>query len=173
MKKPLIITTLLLSTLFAKAQNVTKAQPDSIIKVIPIEDGRHTSYVYTIGGKLQTPEDVKIRILAYAPSAAEYKSSKNELIWSYVSIGATVGFSTAASALFFHHSRVNMNNFPTAGFVNGQPGFIYPPQHHTSLTGAYIFTGAAAAFFIATFVHFAKAAKHGDKALKLYNQQYQ
>lgn len=45
---------LLLSTVGGKAQEVKKAQPDSLIKIIPFGEGEYTSFLYTIGGKLQT-----------------------------------------------------------------------------------------------------------------------
>ncbi len=81
MKKPIIITLfLLLSTLILRAQDSIPshhAQPDSVIKIVPFDVGSHTSYLYTIGGKIQTPEHVQIRILAYAPSAYEYHQAKN------------------------------------------------------------------------------------------------
>src|ERR1700744_5026272 len=93
MKKSIIITLLLsLSSLILKAQDSLKthrAQPDSVIKLIPFDTGRHTSYLYTIGGKIVPPEDVKARIMAYAPSAGEYQKAKTNIIWATVS---TVGF---------------------------------------------------------------------------------
>ncbi|WP_259067892.1 hypothetical protein HDF24_18600 [Mucilaginibacter sp. X4EP1] len=177
MKKSIIITILLsLSSLLIKAQDTlkSKAQPDSIIKVIPYGEGRHTGYLYTIGGKLETAEDVKIRLLAYAPSAGEYQKAKNEITWSYVSMGGAAISSGIAIAEFAHHARVNLSNSPTVAYVNGYPSFVYPsPLHETSLAGAYILTGVASALLVATFIHFARAAKHGDKALKLYNQRFE
>lgn len=51
MKNPIVITLLFLScTLLVKAQDVKKTQPDSIIKIIPFGEGRHTDYLFTIGG---------------------------------------------------------------------------------------------------------------------------
>ncbi|MBB6130240.1 hypothetical protein [Mucilaginibacter lappiensis] len=176
MKNPIVITLLFLScTLLVKAQDVkkTQAQPDSIIKLIPFGEGRHTDYLFTIGGKLQTAEDVKIRLLAYAPSAMEFQKAKTQVTWGVVASGGAVASSIVAIIQFIHHGKDDLDNMPTAGLVNGKPGFIYPPQHHSSLTGAYILTGAAVALLVTSFVHFVKAGKYGNKAVKVYNLQYQ
>jgi len=174
MKNPIVITLLFLScTLLVKAQDIKKAQPDSIIKIIPFGEGRHTDYLFTIGGKLQTAEDVKIRLLAYAPSAMEFQKAKNQVTWGFVASGGAVASSIVAIIQFIHHGKEDLDNMPTAGWVNGKPGFIYPTQHHSSLTGAYIFTGLATAFMITSFVHFVKAGKRGERAVKVYNLQYQ
>lgn len=178
MKKPIVIITLLLlfSSALIKAQEIKKsrAQPDSVIKAIPFGYGRHSSVVYTIDGQMQTPEDVKIKLLAYAPSALEYREAKNNMTWSFVSLGGTTVFSTLALIEFDHHAKDALNNMPTGvTSVNGKPGFIYPPQQHHSLTGAFIFTGMATGLLIAAFVHFAKASRHADRMLKVYNLQYQ
>jgi hypothetical protein len=178
MKIPIIITILLLlSSFLVKAQDSlkvrSKAQPDSIIKIIPYGEGRYGGYLYTIGGKLQTPEDVKIRLLAYAPSAGEYQKVRNELTWTYVSAGASVLSSSFAIAEFVHHARENYTA-PIVTYTNGYPSSItQAPQHNTSLTGAYILTGVATGFLVATFIHMVRAAKHGDKAIKLYNQRFE
>jgi len=174
MKNPIVITLLFLSSaLLVKAQDIKKAQPDSIIKIIPFGEGKHTDYLFTIGGKLQTAEDVKVRLLAYTPSAMEFQKAKNQVTWAYVASGGAVASSALAIIQFVHHSKENLDNMPTAGWVNGQPGFIYPPQHHSSLTGAYILTGVAAALMVTSFIHFIKAGKHGERAVKVYNLQYQ
>jgi hypothetical protein len=170
MKKPVFITlVLLLSALFSKAQNSNPhyAQPDSIIKVIPVGDGRHSSYLYTIGGKLQTEEDVKIKLLAYAPSATEYHAAKTDATLSWVSLVGFAAAGTAASINFAHNNKMAGE---TTGFINGKPAFIY--KHH-NLTGAYVLTGVATAFLVSTIVNFVHAAKHGKRMLNLYNAQYQ
>lgn len=170
MKKLITITILLLSaSLLTKAQDSTKikAQPDSIIKIIPFGEGKYTSYLYTIGGKLQTPEDVKIRLLSYAPSAAEFSIAKNNATWGYFSLGGFGASSLAAVIVFATH---NKHAGETTGMVNGEPAFIY--QHH-SLTGAYILTGAATAFLTSAIINLAKAGKHSKNALRLYNQRFE
>jgi hypothetical protein len=178
MKKPIIITiALLLSSFLVKAQDTlkvkSKAQPDSIIKIIPYGEGRYGGYLYTIGGKLQTPEDVKIKLLAYAPSAGEYQKVKNELTWTYVSTGASVLASSFAIAEFVHHARENYV-MPTVTYANGYPTSITPGVvQKTSLTGAYILSGIATGFLVATFVHLVHASRHADKAIKLYNQRFE
>jgi hypothetical protein len=170
MKKIIIIALVLCGTSLAlKAQDNTKpkAQPDSIIKVIPAGEGRNSFYLYTIGGKLQTREDVAIRLMAYAPSAAEYQAAKNNITWSYVSFS---GFAITGLAAAIEFAKNNKYAGETTGFVNGQPAFIY--QHH-NLTTAYILTGAASAFLISSIINFSKIGFHGNKALKLYNQRFE
>ena len=171
MKKPFIITLLLLlSSLILRAQDSIPshhAQPDSVIKIVPFDVGSHTSYLYTIGGKIQTPEDVKIRIMAYAPSAEEYYKAKTAITWSYVS-GA--GFVASSALAIIQYAHNNKMAGAVAADVNGQPGFIY--QHH-SLTSAYVFTSIATAFFTSAIINFIHAAKHSNKALKLYNQRFE
>jgi hypothetical protein len=170
MKNPIIITILLLlSSALVKAQDTKKSssQPDSIIKVIPVGEGRYTDFLYTIGGKLQTREDVAIRLMAYAPSAEEYHAAKNNITWVYVS---STGFALSGLAAAIEFAKNNKHAGETTGFVNGQPAFIY--QHH-SLTGAYIFTGVATAFLVSSVIHLSKAAFHGKRALRLYNQRFE
>jgi hypothetical protein len=170
MKNPIIIAILLLlSSVLVKAQDVKKTvpQPDSLIKIIPEGEGRHTFYLYTIGGKLQTREDVAIRLMAYAPSAEEYHAAVNNATWSYVSFS---GFALAGFAAAIEFGRNNKYAGLTSAFVNGTPTFIY--QKH-NLTGAYVLTGVASAFLVSSIIHFSKIAFHGNRALKLYNQRFE
>ena len=170
MKKPIIIALLLLfSSLMLKAQDNSKpkAQPDSIIKVIPAGEGRDSFYLYTIGGKLQTREDVAIRLMAYAPSAEEYRAAINNITWVYVS---AAGFAASSIGSIIEYANNNKNAGATMGFVNGEPAIIYP---HHNLAGAYILTGVASAFFVSAIINLSKAAFHGNKAVKLYNQRFE
>jgi len=171
MKKPFIITVLLLLlTFIVKAQESLKthqAQPDSVIRLIPVDVGNHVATVYTIGGKIVTSEDVKARILAYAPSAGEYHRAKTSLTWGIVTTG---GFAASMVGAVIEFATHNKHAGETTGFVNGEPEFIY--QHH-SLAGAYILTGAASAFLITSIINYIHAARHAHKSLYLYNQQYQ
>jgi len=170
MKKPIVITLLLLSFgLLVQAQDVkpAHAQPDSVIKIIPAEVGTHTAYLYSIGGKLQTPQDIQIKLLAYAPSATEFRAAKSSAIWSWVSFG---GFAVTGAAAGIEYANHNKMAGETTGIVDGKAVFIY--QHH-SLTGAYVFTGIASAFLISSVVNFIEAAKHGKRALNVYNAQYE
>jgi hypothetical protein len=170
MKKLFILTILLAATSFLlKAQDVIKpkAQPDSIIKIIPFGEGRSADYLYTIGDKLQTRQDVILRLQAYAPSAFEYHAAKNNFAWVYVSFAGAAVTGIAATIDFAKNNKMAGE---TTGFVNGQPAFIY--QHH-SLTGAYVLTGAATAFLFSSFINLARGAFHANNAIRLYNQQYQ
>jgi hypothetical protein len=169
--KTLIFLTILgvgTSSLLRAQDNVKhKAQPDSIIKIIPFDAGRNTGYLYTIGGKLATREDVAIRLLAFTPSAMEYHAAKNNIAWTWVSFS---GFAVTSFAAGVEFGRNSKNAGVTSAFVNGQPEFIY--QHH-NLTGAYILTGAATAFLTSSIINFARAAFHANRSIQLYNQQYQ
>jgi hypothetical protein len=170
MKMPIFIRLLLLfSSLLIKAQDNQHVQskPDSIIKLIPVGEGKYTSYLYTIGGKLQTREDVLIRLMRYTPSAVELSSAKKDATWGYVSIAGAGASGIIATILYATH---NSHVGETVGMVNGQPEFIY--QHH-SLTGAYVFTGLATGFLVAAIINMANSGKHTNKALKLYNSQYE
>jgi hypothetical protein len=170
MKTLIFLTILLVGTSsLLRAQDTVKrkAQPDSIIKVIPFGEGRYADYLYTIGGKLETREDVVIRLLAYTPSAMKYHAAKNNATWVYVSFAGTAITGLAAGVEYGKNNRLAG---VTSAFVNGQPTFIY--QHH-SLTGAYVLTGAATAFLFSSFYNLARAAFHANRALTLYNQQYQ
>jgi hypothetical protein len=169
MKKYLIIAFLLLfSSLLVKAQDIPhRPQPDSLIKIIPVGEGNETSFLYTIGGKLQTRKDVEIRLMAYAPSAGELKMAKNNLTWTYVSAG---GLAASTFAAVIEFANNNKHAGETTGFVNGQPTFIY--QQH-NLTGAYIFTGLATGFLFATIINWTNVFNHGKKAMHLYNQRFE
>lgn len=171
MEKPVIITALLLlSAVIVKAQDSLKThhpQPDSIIKVVPFGDGRHTSELYTIGGQIVPPEDVKARILAYAPSAGEYHQAKTNIVWATVS---TVGFGLAAGATVLEFIRDSKTANATPTIINGQATFTYQQHSHTA---AYVFTGIASAFLVSSIINYIHSARHARKSLYLYNQQYQ
>src|SRR5437868_5291174 len=120
MKKHLLVLLLtLVAARFTYAQDVKKEQPDSVIKVIPIYDGAHTSYVYTIGGKLQSPEDVKLKLLSYAPSAQEFKLTKNSITWSYLSMA---GFAASTAGAFIEFKNNSKYAGATSAIVNGMAG---------------------------------------------------
>lgn len=163
------MTLSLLSSIAIYAQKDTswRPQPDSVIRLIPYGEGRYSSYLYTIGGKLQTAEDVKIRLLSYTPSAAEFVQAKSHLTWGYVSIG---GLAVSGIAATIEYANNNKHAGETTGFVNGSPAFIY--QQH-SLAGAYIFTGLATGFLVSAIVNFVDTYKHGKQALALYNRRFE
>ena len=154
-------------TASAHPQPSSHPQPDSMIKVIPAGEGRHTFYLYTIGGKLQTPEDVQQRLLSYQPSANEYSLAKNNVIWGWSTFG---GFALSSIGATIEYAENNKHAGETTGFVNGQPAFIY--QHH-SLTGAYIFTGAAVGFLTTSIITLISANRHAKQALKAYNHRFE
>jgi hypothetical protein len=166
MKKQLLILFLLaFSSLAGHAQYAKTPQPDSVIKIIPIGEGKYTGYAYTIGGKLYTRQDVVLRLLNYAPSASEYNLAKNNVTWGFVLF--TVGGLAGIGAIFefAHDNKMNGATFNPDG-----NGFIY--QQHNK-TGAYILTGAAVGLLTAGIITVVSGSKHGKKALWLYNQRFQ
>jgi hypothetical protein len=170
MKKLLFLTlTFLFLSQLIQAQDIPSShpQPDSIIKVIPAGEGRHTFYLYTIGGKLQTAEDVKFRLLSYEPSATEYSMAKNNLTWGWVTFG---GFAASSLGATIEFAENNKHAGETTGIVNGQAAFIY--QQH-SLTGAYLFTTAAVGFLTASIITLVSASHHAKQALSVYNHRFE
>jgi hypothetical protein len=168
MKKVLAIILLLSSALLVKAQDKkAPVQPDSLIKISPIEGSRHNEYGYAINGKVQSREAVMIRLMAYAPSAMELNKAKINHTWIYVTAGGVVLSTIGAAIEFTNNSKYATE---TMGTVNGTPSPIY--QKH-SLNGAYVFTGIATGFLIANIINFTKVAKHNRKAFKVYNQQFE
>lgn len=168
MKKHLfVIVALLFSCFFAKAQDTHKSQPDSLIKIIPVSEGRHDGFLYTVNGKLQSQEDIKLKLLSYEPSSIEYRAAKNNFKWALISLG---GFTASGLTAFIEFKNNSQYNGATTAIINGQPEFVY--QHHDK-TAAYVFTGVATSFLVAEIITFVKAAKHGRKAIKLYNQRFE
>jgi hypothetical protein len=164
-----ILTVCLVSSLFTQAQlnKPSNPQPDSVIKIIPFGDGRHTSFVYTIGGKMQATEDIQQRLLNYGPSADEYSKIKTNLIWGYISLGGMTASTIGAIADYAHNNKIAGAQ---PAIINGTAGFIY--QHH-SLTGAYILTGVAVGCLTSMIINFVNARKHSSRALQLYNHQFE
>jgi len=170
MKKLLIIITLfLVSSFIAKAQDAVKAgaQPDSIIKRAIYSSGRHTGYSYTIGGKIQSPQDIRMRLLSYEPSAIELKAAEKNMKWSFISLTGVGAFGIAALVEF----KVN-NKYvgQTTQVVDGQTQITY--QKH-SQTAGYVLTGIAGGFLVAEIATLINAGKHSKKAFKVYNQRFE
>ncbi len=169
-KQSLILFLLLFSTVLSHAQQVKQAQPDSIIKIIPLE-GRHNGYLYTIGGRLYTRQEVVARLLSYTPSAAEYHMAKSDLTWGYVSFGAFGLAMSGAVISFAHDSKLNGAYSYTIGSgFNETIGTYYP--HHNK-TGAYVLTGASVALLTTAIIEAVNGSKHVSKALYLYNFRFE
>lgn len=149
------------AALFSYGQDVKKPQPDSLIKVIP--DGRH--FLYTIDGKLQSQEDIKMRLFSYTPSANEYNSAKNNFIWG---AALAIGSGLASLGAVVEFARDNKLNGATINYNGG--GFIY--QQHDK-TGAYILTVATASLLTAAIITLVNGSKHAKKSLWLYNLRFQ
>jgi hypothetical protein len=170
MKNPILIAIfLVLSSMLAEAQINPRqqAKADSVIKIIPVGEGRHSSFLYTIGGQLATSDEIKLRLFAYASSAPEISKAKTEITWAQVSGGVFLASSTGATIEYIHNNKLAG---VSAGFVNGQATTIY--QQH-SLTGAYVLTGIAIGFLIAGIVHMVNASHHTSKAVGIYNERFQ
>jgi len=166
MKKLLFIVFIMASALsFVHAQEVRKSQPDSLIKPIPFGYGSHAGYLFTVGGKLQTPDEIKVRLLSYAPSAVEFSKAKKDATWGFIFTGGAGAAGIGAVIAFSHANKLNGVTFNSSG-----TGFIY--QDH-SKTGAYVLTGAAIGFLTASITTWINGAIHAHRSISLYNQQYQ
>jgi hypothetical protein len=165
----IIIVVLLLSAFWVKAQDTLKhhAQPDSLIKIIPFSAGRQSGYLYTVNGKIQSPDDIKMKLLGCEPAAMEYKAAKNNYKWAFISLGGVTVSGIAALIAFKNTSKYNGE---TTAIINGQPQFVY--QHHDNTT-AYVFTGIATAFLFSEIYTLIKGANHQKRAFKVYNQQFE
>ncbi len=166
MKKQLLILFLLaFSSLAVHAQYAKTPQPDSVIKIIPIGEGKYQGYAYTIGGKLYTRQDVAIRLLSYAPSASEYNLAKSNITWGFVLFAGSGLAGIGAIAEFAHDNKLNGSTLNPDG-----NGFIY--QQHNK-TGAYVLTGVAVGLLTTAIITLVSGSKHGKKSLGLYNQRFQ
>jgi len=152
--KSIITTLFTFASVVALAQDKSgsKLKPDSIIKEIPTQVIDHKAYGYSINGKMQTSEDVKVRLYAYAPSKTELLKSTQQTTYLGLSI-IGVGLSGAGATL---------------EYIDNEGG---GPHHN--LTGAYVLTGAATALIISAIYHGINASHHSHKALALYNGRYQ
>jgi hypothetical protein len=170
MKKILVIIVLsMLSSLISKAQDTIKrkVQPDSIIKIAPYSSGRRAGYLYTVGGKIQSSADIRLKLLSYQPSAIEVKAAEKNMHWSFISLGG-VGVAGIAALVEFKNNNKYIGQ--TTQIVDGQSQVVY--QKHNQ-TAAYILTGVAGGFLIAEVATLINAGKHTKKSFKLYNQRFE
>jgi len=177
MKKHLLIAlpslALTLSAIFLSfvlhAQNMPPShpQPDSIIRIIPAGEGKYSYLLYTIGGRLVTPEEVKVRVAGYPPSAEEYTIARHNITWSWISFGGLGVSGTWAVIEYAHNNKIAS---ATPALVNGQAGFVYQKR---SLTGAYVLTAVAAGFLTSAIITAVTASHHTRKALQVYNQRFE
>ena len=167
--KFLLVPVLIVLTYNLKAQENNKStnKADSMIKVIPVGEGSNSGMLYTVGGKLQTREEILNLLNSNPPSAIELKIAKRNFTWAIISTGGLAASTIAATIEFANN---NKNAGVTSAIVNGQATFIYK-QHN--LTGAYVFTGLATAFLTSAVIHFVKGARHGKQAIKIYNARFQ
>jgi hypothetical protein len=173
-KRVLILFMLALGTSFSYAQVIKKAQPDSLIKIIPFMVGEYGatddygySSLYTIGGKLVNKEDVVYRLLNYALSAVEYNAYKKNITWSYVLFGGAAAAAAGSTFEFVSHSKIATAQ-PT--FINGQPAYTYGSQNKT---GAYILAGVGVGLLVAAIVTITHAHSNLKKSVWLYNLRFE
>jgi hypothetical protein len=178
MKKQFLISFFLLFTVeLTHAQEAKHAQPDSVIKIIPLE-GRHDGYLYTIGGKLYTRQEVVNRLLSYSPSATEFNAGKKDLTWCYVSFTAS-GLAGLGAVLAFAHD--NKLNGSYSYFTGSSPNPVGPSTptgiatyypHHDK-TAAYVLTGASVGLLVTAIIEAANGSKHVNNSLSIYNMRFE
>ena|ERR1700744_1736327 len=108
MKKYLLLAIpAILLSLLTQAQDIPSShpQPDSIIRLIPAGTGRNSYYLYTIGGRLVTTDEVRIRLASYAPSAQEYTLAKKNLTCAWISFGGFTVSSLGAVLEYVHNNK--------------------------------------------------------------------
>lgn len=142
-------------------------QPDSIIRIIPAGAGRDTYNLYTIGGKLVTAEEVKVRLAGYPASAEEYTIARHDLTWAWISFGGLAVSGTWAVIEYAHNNKIAS---ATPALVDGQAGFTYQKR---SLTGAYVLTGVAVGCLTSAIITAFTARHHIRKALRVYNERFE
>ena len=143
------------------SQQIRKSQPDSIIKLVPDAYGRH--FFYTVGGRVQSPDDIRMLLLSYDPSAVEYRAAKTNFVWG-IGLSTASGIAGIASvAAFASSNRLN------GSYLNGTQ--IVYAQH--SQTGAYILTGAAVGLITAAIITWVNGNRHMKKSFWLYNMRFQ
>jgi hypothetical protein len=168
MKKLLIVIVLsVFSSLIIKAQDTQKPQPDSLIKRALYSTGRRAGYLYTVGGKIQSQEEIKMRLLSYQPSALELRAAEKNMRWSFISLGGVAVAGTAALIEFGHNNRYIGQ---TTQVVDGQTQVTYIKHNQTT---AYVLTGIAGGFLVAEIATLINAGKHSKKTFKLYNQRFE
>ncbi|MGN6178604.1 MAG: hypothetical protein ACTHNW_05455 [Mucilaginibacter sp.] len=171
MKKQLLtLFSLLISATFSYAQEVKHAQPDSVIKIIPLE-GRHDGYLYTIGGKLYTRQEVTNKLLSYKSSATELLIGKRELTWGYVSFAGSGLAAGGALLAFAHDNKLNGSYSYITG--SGANSFIQTYYPHHNKTAAYVFTGVSAALLTTGIIEIINGSKHVNKSLSLFNMRFE
>lgn len=153
---------LMLSCSVAFSQEIRKSQPDSLIKLVPDAWGRH--FFYTVGGQVQSPYDIRMRLLSYDPSAVEYRAGRKDLIWG-ISLSSASGIAGFAAAVIFANNSVNSTKLDPSGY-----GFIHT---HPNQTAGYILTGAAVGMLTVGIIDLVKGSGHLKKSFWLYNMRFQ
>lgn len=169
-KQSLILFILLFAATVSHAQVAKQAQPDSVIRIIPLE-GRHDGYLYTIGGKLYTRQEVLSRLLSYQPSATELLIGKKALTWGYVSF-AGFGLAAGGAVIAFAHDNKLNGAYPyiTGSGFNSSIQTYYP--HHNK-TAAYVLTGVSVGLLTTAIIEAIHGSKHVNKSLSLYNMRFE
>ena len=182
MKKQLTILFLLVSAaLVCQAQGGRNPQPDSLIKIVPIVRGVYGVYgdynvpygysqafIYTIGGKPVSSQEVASRLLNYGPSAAEYNAAQRNLNTGYILYGGAAVASIGAVVAYVDGTK-SVPITITNQYGNSVTGSTY--QHNT--TGAVILTGVALGLATAALITILNVPKHRQKSVWLYNLRFQ
>jgi hypothetical protein len=168
-KQSLILLALLFTSVITHAQ-VRQAQPDSVIKIIPLE-GRHDGYLYTIGGKLYTRQEVIARLMSYTPSATELNIAKKELTWGYVTFAGSGLAGIGTVLAFAHDNKLNgsYSYFTGSGFNTSVA--TYYPNHNK--TAAYVLTGVSVGLLTTAIIEVINGSKHVNNSLSIYNMRFE
>ena len=170
MSKHLIIIILLISAFVTvKAQDTVKrsARPDSVIRLAPYVTGKRSGYLYSVGGKIYSADEIRMKLLSYPPSANELNAAKSNMRLSLIS---ACGVGVSGIAALAEYKANNKYIGQTTTIVNGQSQVSYIKHNETA---AYVLTGLAGGFLIAEITTLIKASSHHKKAFRLYNQRYE
>lgn len=144
------------------SQEVRKSQPDSLIKLVSDAWGRH--FFYTVGSQVQSPYDIRMRLLSYDPSAVEYRAGRKDLTWG-MGLASASGIAGFAGGVIFISNSVNSTKLDPSGY-----GFIHT---HPNQTAGYILTGTAVVMLTVAIIDLVKGSGHLKKSFWLYNVRFQ
>lgn len=160
--KLLLLFLVLLTSFVAFSQEIRTSQPDSLIKIVPDAWGRH--FFYTVDGEVQSPYDIRMRLLSYDPSAVEYKAGRKDIAWG-IGLSSASGIAGFVGGTLFINNSINSTKLDPSGY-----GFIHTRPDQTA---AYLLTGAAVGMLTVAIIDLVKGSAHLKKSFWLYNIRFQ